>query len=185
MKPRPRIFVEEGLASWYGPDFHGRLTSSREIFDMNEMTAAHPTLPFGTHVVVTNLNNGRSTVVRINDRGPFVPGRIIDLSYAAAKVLEAVGPGVIPVRLEVLTKVSPPTTVPNYYVQVGAFALEANAKALHDQLKTKYPEVFISTFNTPQAVYYRVRIKAANRDQAMRIAQVLSEAGHAVLIIEE
>jgi rare lipoprotein A len=185
LKPRPAIYVEEGLASWYGPDFHGRPTSSREIFDMNEMTAAHPTLPFGTYVVVTNLNNGRSAVVRINDRGPFVTGRIIDLSYAAARVLEAVGPGVIPVRLEVLGKISPPSTVPNYYVQVGAFALESNARALFDQLKPKYPNVFISTFSTPQAVYYRVRIRAADRDQAMRIAQVLSEAGQAVLIIEE
>ncbi len=77
--------VEEGIASWYGPKFHGRRTASGEVFDMHRLTAAHPWLPFGTIVKVTNLENGLSVVVRINDRGPFVKGRIIDLSYAAAK----------------------------------------------------------------------------------------------------
>ncbi len=78
-------YVEEGVASWYGPKFHGRRTASGEVFDMHRLTAAHPWLPFGTIVKVTNLENGLSVVVRINDRGPFVKGRIIDLSYAAAK----------------------------------------------------------------------------------------------------
>ena len=78
-------YVEEGIASWYGPKFHGRRTASGEVFDMHRLTAAHPWLPFGTIVKVTNLENGLSVVVRINDRGPFVKGRIIDLSYAAAK----------------------------------------------------------------------------------------------------
>ena len=78
-------YVEEGIASWYGPKFHGRRTASGEVFDMHRLTAAHPWLPFGTIVRVTNLENGLSVVVRINDRGPFVKGRIIDLSYAAAK----------------------------------------------------------------------------------------------------
>jgi len=184
-RPKGKPFVQEGLASWYGPEFHGRLTSSREIFDMHDMTAAHPTLPFGTYVMVTNLNNGQSTIVRINDRGPFVPGRIIDLSYAAARVLGAIGPGVIPVRLEVIKELSPPTRRPDYFVQVGAFASEANARRLYSELKPKYPDVFLAIFKTEKTTYYRVRIKAKDREQALRLAQVLSEEGRPVIIIEE
>ena len=94
--------AQTGLASWYGPKFHGKTTSSREIYNMYDMTAAHRALPFGTHVMVTNLDNGKSVVVRINDRGPFIKGRIIDLSFAAAKVLDMIGSGVVPVIIEVL-----------------------------------------------------------------------------------
>lgn len=185
LRPKPGPFIQEGLASWYGSEFHGRPTSSKEIYDMNDLTAAHPTLPFGTYVMITNLNNGQSTIVRINDRGPFIPGRIIDLSYAAARVIGAVGPGVIPVRLEVITSLSPPIRSPNYFVQVGAFTLEDNALKLYGELKSKYPAVFISSFKTERNVYYRVRIKAKDRDEALRLAQILSEEGRPVIIIEE
>ena len=95
-------FTEEGLASWYGSDFHGKRTSNGELYDMYAQTAAHKTLPLGVSVRVTNTANGRSTVVRVNDRGPFVRGRIIDLSYTAAKELGVVGPGTAPVRVEAL-----------------------------------------------------------------------------------
>lgn len=87
----------EGIASWYGLTFHGRRTASGERFDMNAMTAAHPSLPFGTRVLVQNPSNGRSVVVRVNDRGPYVPGRIIDLSHAAARALGLLGWGTKPV----------------------------------------------------------------------------------------
>ena len=103
--PAPHLFVgheETGEASWYGHPYHGRRTASGEIFDMYQMTAAHRTLPFGTWVVVENSANGRSVKVRINDRGPHKSRRILDLSYAAARVLGAIGPGVIPVRLRVI-----------------------------------------------------------------------------------
>ncbi len=93
-----------GKASWYGPKFHGRTTASGEKFNQNALTAAHRSLPFGTQVKVTNVNNGRSVVVRINDRGPFVAGRIIDLSAAAARTLGLVQSGVAPVRLQILGK---------------------------------------------------------------------------------
>lgn len=92
----------EGRASWYGPGFAGRRTANGEIFDPSQLTAAHKTLPFGTQVRVTNLNNGRSTSVRINDRGPFKPGRIIDLSRAAAEQIGMIGSGTAPVQLELL-----------------------------------------------------------------------------------
>ena len=101
-EPRPRPAVQTGPASWYGEPHHGRLTASGERFDMHALTAAHPTLPFGTRLRVVNLHNDRAVEVRVNDRGPAVPGRIIDLSYAAARTLGAVGTGIVPVRLTVL-----------------------------------------------------------------------------------
>ena len=103
--PRPaQGFRREGTASYYGPKFHGRKTSSGEVFDMYALTAAHNTLPFGTLVEVTNLENDLSVVVRINDRGPFMKNRIIDLSYEAARRIGMVGPGTAKVRLEIVKK---------------------------------------------------------------------------------
>lgn len=96
--------VGTGYASWYGRAHQGRLTASGEVYDMRKLTAAHPTLPMGTRVRVTNLRNGRSVAVRVNDRGPTVDGRIIDLSYAAAQQIQAVGDGVVPVRLDVVAR---------------------------------------------------------------------------------
>jgi peptidoglycan lytic transglycosylase len=97
----PRV-MQTGTASWYGQAHHGKKTASGEVFDMNALTAAHRTLPLGTRVLVTNLGNGRAVQVRINDRGPSVAGRIIDVSYAAARALGAVGDGVFRVRIAVL-----------------------------------------------------------------------------------
>ncbi len=94
--------VEEGIASWYGNEYHGRLTASGEVFNQEAMTAAHKELPFGTIVKVTNLRNRRTVVVRINDRGPFIRGRIIDLSRGAARELNMLHDGIVPVRVEVL-----------------------------------------------------------------------------------
>lgn len=122
------VLVEEGLASWYGYPYHGRPTASGTSFDMAELTAAHRTLPFGTSVRVTNLGNGRSVAVTINDRGPFVEGRIIDLSHRAAQVLDAVSPGVIPVRLEVLAVGDGMPAARCWEVQVGAFGDPANVE---------------------------------------------------------
>ncbi len=105
LRPPPSAKVgarQIGEASWYGAYHHGRPTASGETFDMDKLTAAHPTLPFGTRLRVTNLNNGRSVDVRVNDRGPFVGGRIIDLSYAAARALGVLGSGTVPVRVRVL-----------------------------------------------------------------------------------
>src|SRR5438309_4149446 len=94
--------VQLGVASWYGPGFHGNRTANGEIYDQYELTAAHPSLPLGTRVMVTNLENARAVQVRVNDRGPFVDGRAIDLSYAAARTIGMVGPGTVRVRIEVL-----------------------------------------------------------------------------------
>ncbi len=117
--------AEDGLASWYGGKFHGRMTSSGEMFDTNSLTAAHRTLPFGTIVKVTNLDNGRSVLVKINDRGPFVEGRIIDLSRAAARQLGMIDTGVARVSLQIVDFISPSDL---FAIQVGAFGLEQNAQ---------------------------------------------------------
>jgi rare lipoprotein A len=140
--PTSEGFVQSGLASWYGSDFHGKKTSNGEVYDMHAMTAAHKTLPLGTSVRVVNLNNGREEVVRINDRGPFVGTRIIDLSFEVAKRLGVVGPGTAPVRIEALGIAQTDargtlTYLPsvdydsgNYAVQIGAFTLSDNAQRL-------------------------------------------------------
>jgi rare lipoprotein A len=100
--PHPRQDVLLGRASWYGEAHHGLVTASGERFDMNALTAAHPSLPFGTRLRVVNLDNDRAVEVRVNDRGPWIGGRILDLSYAAARALDAVRAGIIPVRITVL-----------------------------------------------------------------------------------
>ncbi len=134
-----RGFTETGKASWYGPSFHGRLTSSGERYDQNDLTAAHTRLPFQTMVEVTNLDNGRKVVVRINDRGPFARGRVIDLSRGAAEKIAMVGPGTARVRLRALgdgeEERAPASRARNadaagiYYIQVGAFKNRDNINA--------------------------------------------------------
>lgn len=161
-------FVQEGLASWYGPDFHGKKTSNGETYDMYAMTAAHKTLPLGTWVRVANRSNGRQVVVRVNDRGPFVRGRIIDLSYSAAKRLGVVGPGTAPVRVEALgyrqqqrdgTVTYRPLAsydAGSYAVQVGAFSINDNARRLAGRLQPRYGTVRVQQGLVGGARFYRV-----------------------------
>ena len=130
-------YVEEGLASWYGEPYHGRATASGAGYDMREMTAAHRTLPFGTIAHVRNVSNGREVSVLINDRGPFVGGRILDLSWAAAKRLDAIGPGVVPVRLDVETMGDGMRGGRCWEVQVGAFAKSENVERATHNLAAK------------------------------------------------
>ena len=165
--PAPPGYVEEGNASWYGVPFHGRRASNGEIYDMYKLTAAHRTLPFETMVRVTNLNNGKFTVVRITDRGPFVDNRIIDLSLAAAREVDSVGPGVVPVRVEVLSARVDPTSG-FFTVQVGAFRDRANAERLHDRLSTSYSPIFIQQYDSPDGVFYRVRVGRISGEDAAR-----------------
>ncbi len=177
---------QTGLASWYGPDFHGKLTSNKEIYDMYDMTAAHRTLPFGTQVMVTNLDNGRAATVRINDRGPFVGDRIIDLSYAAAQVLGMVGPGTVPVRLDILKDASPPPGTGGWSVQAGSFVSKDNASRLARELENRgYSSVNISEYRTPAQVYYRVRLGAPDEGSARALARRLVADGYVVLVLEE
>jgi rare lipoprotein A len=136
----PAFCLQEGYASWYGGKFNGRLTSSGEVFDTNVRTAAHRTLPFGSIVKVVNLENGKSTVVRINDRGPFVEGRIIDLSRAAAEELGMVSQGVAKVSVQVLDL---KRSKDLYIIQVGSYSQEKNAEATRRILEDAGFAVFI------------------------------------------
>jgi rare lipoprotein A len=169
--PSAEGFVQEGVASWYGRDFHGRKTSNGETYDMYAMTAAHKTLPMNVYLRVTNRSNGRSTVVRVNDRGPFVKSRIIDLSYAAAKELDVVGAGTAPVRIEALgyrdkvvagsaARYTPPASyeVGPFTVQVGAFTVRANAYRLAARLKAAYGSASVAEGRVDGRLFYRVRV---------------------------
>lgn len=152
----PVLFsFQTGNASWYGGKFQGRPTANGEIFDTNEFTAAHRTLPFGTRVKVTNLRNGKSTVVRINDRGPFIQGRIIDLSKAAAEAIGMIDTGTAPVSIEVVEDVagraevkqetSKYDLIERYTIQVGSFSMTRNALSMRKKLETHgLPAVFES-----------------------------------------
>jgi rare lipoprotein A len=154
----PGVYVEQGVASWYGLPFHGRRAANGEVYDMNQPTAAHRTLPFGSRVRVTNLDNGRQTEVRITDRGPFVQGRIIDLSFAAARSVDMVGSGIARVRLELLSPGRVPVGAGNFTVQVGAFTQRGNAERLRDQLMPRYAPIFIQDYDAPNGMFYRVRV---------------------------
>jgi len=159
-------YTERGVASWYGPSFHGGSTSSGEPYDMYAMTAAHKTLPLPTYARVTNLKNGRSIVVRINDRGPFVANRLIDLSYSAALRLDMIREGTTLVEVRALTPgmpdnltrgtQSPPSTL---YVQAGAFADERNAERLLARLQAAgLPGAFVALPAVGRQPLYRVRL---------------------------
>ncbi len=171
--PAPLGYREEGNASWYGVPFNGRRASNGEIYDMYKLTAAHRTLPFDTVVRVTNLNNGKSATVRIIDRGPFVENRIIDLSLAAARQIESVGPGVVPIRLEVISG-APDPTAGFFTVQVGAFRERANAERLREKLLPAYSPIYIQNYDSPDGTFYRVRVgKIAGEDAARQYAGLL------------
>lgn len=165
-------YSERGIASWYGPGFHGRATASGESYDMNAMTAAHRTLPFGTVVRVTHRENGRRVEVRINDRGPFVGGRIIDLSRKAAKQLDMIGSGTAPVEIRVIGLVPP--AAGSYWVQVGAFRDRERARTLAQRLRSDYPQIRVETDGS----WHRVRLGPfERRKEAERARRRLSREG--------
>ncbi len=166
-------FVERGTASWYGKKFHGRKTSSGEIYNMHDMTAAHKTLPLPTYVRVKNLTNGKSVVVKVNDRGPFVGSRIIDLSYAAAQKLGVTGPGTAEVEIAAVTTAtesSRPVVRPipltdnkaadiPLFIQIGSFGSELNAQNMIRELKAANEQaVSVSQLETATGLFYRVRV---------------------------
>jgi rare lipoprotein A len=178
----PGAYVEEGVASWYGPPFNGRRTSNGEIYDMHTFTAAHRTLPFNTVVRVTNLTNGKQTEVRINDRGPFVANRIIDLSLAAAQAIEMWGPGTANVRLEILSGPNP--TKGSFGVQVGAFKVQENAERFREEMDAAYPPATIETYQATDGTYYRVRVgRLPSEDAAQKLADKLKSEGRSGAVV--
>ena len=185
---RPRAWEdlsgEVGLASWYGVPYHGRRTSSGEVYDMYQLTAAHRDIPLGSWVEVTNLTNARSLTVRINDRGPFVEGRIIDLSYAAASLLGITGPGIVPVRVRLSQPPVGGFGPALYSVQVASFTAESSAQALKAELERKIPGVHLVKALVGGERYYRVRVgNFASRMEAQATAERLAGLGYRVLIM--
>jgi rare lipoprotein A len=192
--------VQVGVASWYGPGFHGKRTANGEVYDQYEMTAAHPSLPHGTRAMVTNMTNGRSVEVRINDRGPFVGGRVIDLSYAAARAIDMVGPGTARVRIETFGPASappppPPRIVPavardlpdgTYLVEIASLTDPAKADHLRMVLSRRFPDAFVSRMPGTIGGYHRVRIGPYPlRTVAQERAEAVSRLGYPAIIVEE
>ncbi|MGH9579360.1 MAG: septal ring lytic transglycosylase RlpA family protein [Terriglobales bacterium] len=165
------IFVETGLASWYGGVYHNRRSSNGDIYDMNAPTAAHRTYPFNSIVRVTNLKTGSMTLVRITDRGPFVENRIIDLSMVAAKEADVWRPGVARVKLEVLQAPKPLDHGGRWAVQFGAFKDEDPARRLRDRLAGRYPQARVIHFSSPVGDWWvRIRVPEDDRKRAFDVA---------------
>ncbi len=180
----PRIdpdYDETGVASWYGPGFHGRPTANGDIYDMNALTAAHPTLPMPSRVRVVNLENGRTVVLEVNDRGPFVKGRIIDVSQRAARDLGFLRQGTARVRVRVLDSPAFAAAGPAHgiYVQAGSFASFSNARQLQARL-SRIASFEVSTIRTHAGVRHRVRAgPLRSRAEASKLVAGLDAAGYA------
>ena len=179
---RPEI--KQGIASWYGPGFHGRRTSSGEVYDQHAMTAAHRTLPLGTRVRVTRVDDGRSIEVRINDRGPFVDDRMIDLSYSAAKKLGMVRAGIAKV---VIRRIDGGALIPvRYAAQVAAFRSPDRANGLRTKLAEDFPSAYVVPNRRRHRNIYQVRVGPfPTRGDARRQARKLADSGVHSLVVEE
>jgi len=193
-------FRQSGLASWYGDPFHGRKTANGETYNMHGISAAHKTLPFNTVVNVRNLDNGRDIRVRINDRGPFVRNRVIDLSYGAARQIGLVGPGTARVELIALgavTDANESVTANRTYApvdynsgkftfQVGAFRDRGNAERLKLKLGSAYKNAHICTFDAGDGLYYRVRVgDFASLEEARKGEEILLRNGYPAFVVAE
>lgn len=178
------IFEETGMASWYGAPYHNRRGSNGEIYDMNAMTAAHLTLPLGSIVRVTNLKTEHSAIVRITDRGPFVEGRIVDLSLAAAKALDVYLPGTAKVRLEVLQSPAPLDTGGRWAVQIGSLSDERIAADLQTHLQKRYQAAKVLKFPSPAGGWWvRVRVVDDDRQRATALARETETEQGAVFLV--
>ncbi len=192
--PTAQGYQETGIASWYGGKFHGRKTSNGETYNMHAKSAAHKTLPMGTMLLVKNLGNGRSTVVRINDRGPFVKGRIIDLSYTAAKEIGLVKKGTSRVRITALGEAETTTktasssqpiqlkhqdfNVGRFYIQVGSFERKKNARKLAKKFAAMGRDVVIQSFPAAGTQLFRVMVFSGTAlDAAKRYERYLEKNG--------
>lgn len=153
-------YRERIIASWYGEDFHGKRTANGEVYDMYGLTAAHRTMPFDTYLLVTNRDNGQSVKVKVNDRGPFVSGRSLDLSYGAAKKLDMVKTGTAKVDIEIIGIDEAKNRGARFAIQVGAFSIEENARKLKQRLKDYYgdKDIRIVPYESNSKRYLRVRV---------------------------
>jgi rare lipoprotein A len=178
------ISVETGLASWYGPPYHNRRGSNGEIYNMNAMTAAHRTLPLGSIARVTNLKTGHAALVRITDRGPFIEGRVLDLSLAAARKLDIWQPGIAKVRIEVMKTPAPLEVGGRWAVQIGAFDKERAATELADHLSRRYHTAKVLHFGSPIGDWWvRVRVQNDDRRKAEEVARDTRTTEGAIFLV--
>ncbi len=179
------------IASWYGQEFHGRPTASGERFDMNRFTCAHREYSFGSILRVINISNGRSVKCIVNDRGPFVQGRDIDLSYAAAREIGLIGHGIMPVKVEYagrdtsyVKEVRYISSEGPFTIQLGSFREADNAMRLKRALELRYSNVYITEAVINGVVYYRVRMgRFTVRDDAFGVAKTLAQEGYSPIIV--
>lgn len=160
--PAVVAYRETGIASWYGKEFNGRKTASGEIFDMHAPSAAHRTLPLGAVIRVTNLDNFKSIKIKVNDRGPFVGNRVLEVSYAAARELAFAAQGTAPVKIETLEPVAAPAA---YTIQAAVFAEEESARLLKERLSKKFEFIAITPFESNLGKFYRVRVGSYNSEE--------------------
>jgi len=178
------ISTETGLASWYGPPYHNRRGSNGEVYNMHAMTAAHRTLPLGSIVRVTNLKTGHTALVRITDRGPFIPGRIIDLSLAAAHKLDVWLPGVADVKVELMESAALPGAPGKWAVQIGGFPDEKMATKLADHLTRRYHTAKVLRFASPAGDWWiRVRVLDDDQERAQKLAAETATPEGAVFVV--
>ncbi|MBW4027924.1 MAG: septal ring lytic transglycosylase RlpA family protein [Acidobacteria bacterium] len=177
------VYSEVGMASWYGPPYHNRRAANGEIYDEHMLSAAHRTLPMGSLIRVTNLATGQSAVMRITDRGPFVPNRILDLSLASAKAVGVWRPGVAKVRVDVYAAPKPLDTGGRWCVQIGAFKSEHDATKLEQHLERKYHTANVIEFHGPTGYWVRIRPAADEHGRAVEIAKSIAPSeGEAYLV---
>jgi rare lipoprotein A len=181
--PLPVGYTEQGVASWYGVPYHGRPAADGEIYDMEKLVAAHRLMPFNTWLKVTNLTNNKSVTVRVIDRGPFVDGRIIDLSKAAARDIDLLGPGIGPVRLEVISAPQDVSSNDFYAVQVGAFSVYANAERLRSEYAQRFGTAQLALKESATPLWRVLVGKAASIEAAQDIATQIRADGKEVFIV--
>ncbi len=178
------IATETGLASWYGPPYHNRRGSNGEVYNMHAMTAAHRTYPLGSIVRVTNVKTGHSALVRITDRGPFIPGRVLDLSLAAARKVDVWQPGVAEVKVELMESGAAAVAAGKWAVQIGGFPHEPAATKLADHLKRRYQTAKVLCFNSPAGDWWiRVRVLDDDHDRAQKLAAETTTPEGAVFLV--
>lgn len=197
--PSAEGFVETGVASWYGPNFHGRKTANGETYDMNAVSAAHKTLPMNTYLLVKNLENDREIVVRVNDRGPFAKDRIIDLSKGAAEKIGMIGKGTARVQIAAMGEAQNFGTADRrierflphqdfqageFYVQIGSFTEKSNADRLKDKMLSWGRKAVVETYDRGDALFYRVQVRAGTRlTEAKHMETVMEESGYPGFVV--
>ena len=178
------LSTETGLASWYGPPYHNRRGSNGEVYNMHAMTAAHRTYPLGSIVRVTNVKTRATALVRITDRGPFIPGRVLDLSLAAAHKLDVWQPGVVEVKVELMQSAATAGSPGKWAVQIGGFPHEPAATKLADHLKRRYHTAKVLCFPSPAGDWWvRIRVLDDDHDRAQKLAAETTTPEGAVFLV--